>query len=76
MVEGGLSNTDLGKLIPAACFVTDLGTVVTLGVLFASFNVTFSVTAPSVIYLIIGIGGFFGANTHYLRGGWIEEDPT
>jgi Kef-type K+ transport system membrane component KefB len=27
MVEGGLSNTDLGKLIPAACFVTDLGTV-------------------------------------------------
>ncbi|HSF33855.1 MAG TPA: cation:proton antiporter [Candidatus Tectomicrobia bacterium] len=38
MVEGGLSNTDLGKLILAACFVTDLGTVVALGVLFASFN--------------------------------------
>jgi Kef-type K+ transport system membrane component KefB len=39
MVEGGLSNTDLGKLILAACFVTDLGTVVALGVLFASFNI-------------------------------------
>lgn len=39
MVETGLSDTDLGKLILAACFVTDLGTVLALGVLFASFNV-------------------------------------
>ncbi|MBM2826176.1 MAG: sodium/hydrogen exchanger [Dehalococcoidia bacterium] len=38
MVETGLNNTDLGKLILAACFVTDLGTVLALGVLFASFN--------------------------------------
>src|SRR6266498_1657552 len=39
MVESGLSDSDLGKLILAACFVTDLGTVVALGVLFASFNI-------------------------------------
>lgn len=38
MVETGLSNTDLGKFILAACFVTDLGTVLALGLLFASFN--------------------------------------
>jgi len=38
MVETGLNETDLGKLILAACFVTDLGTVLALGVLFASFN--------------------------------------
>jgi Kef-type K+ transport system membrane component KefB len=38
MVETGLSNTEFGKLILAACFVTDLGTVLALGVLFASFN--------------------------------------
>jgi Kef-type K+ transport system membrane component KefB len=43
MVEGGLSNTDLGKLILAACFVTDLGTVVALGVLFASFDIWMAV---------------------------------
>jgi Kef-type K+ transport system membrane component KefB len=43
MVEGGLSNTDLGKLILAACFITDLGTVVALGVLFASFNLSMGV---------------------------------
>src|SRR5213594_2469140 len=38
MVETGLNNTDFGKLLLAACFVTDLGTVLALGVLFASFN--------------------------------------
>jgi Kef-type K+ transport system membrane component KefB len=43
MVEGGLSETDLGKLILAACFVTDLGTVVALGVLFANFNIWMAV---------------------------------
>src|SRR5579863_8095343 len=38
MVETGLNETDLGKLILAACFVTDFGTVLALGILFASFN--------------------------------------
>ncbi len=38
MIETGLNKTELGKLILAACFVTDLGTVIALGVLFASFN--------------------------------------
>src|SRR3989337_3389734 len=38
MVETGLNSTELGKIILAACFITDLGTVVALGVLFANFN--------------------------------------
>ncbi len=38
MVETGLNRTELGKLILAACFVTDFGTVLALGVLFADFN--------------------------------------
>jgi Kef-type K+ transport system membrane component KefB len=38
MVETGLNETDTGKLILAACFVTDLGTELALGVLFANFN--------------------------------------
>jgi len=38
MVETGLNRQDLGKLILAACFVTDLGTVLALGGLFASFG--------------------------------------
>lgn len=38
MVESGLNRVDLGKLVLAACFVTDLGTVLALGGLFADFN--------------------------------------
>lgn len=38
MIETGLSRTELGKLILAACFVTDFGTVLALGIIFANFN--------------------------------------
>ena len=38
MVETGLNRHDIGKLILAACFVTDLGTVLALGGLFASYD--------------------------------------
>lgn len=38
MVETGLNQTELGKLILAACFVNDFGTVLALGVLFANYN--------------------------------------
>ena len=38
MVETGLNETDLGKLILAACFVNDLGTVLALGLIFANYD--------------------------------------
>ena len=38
MVASGLNRQDFGKLILAACFVTDLGTVLTLGGVFADVN--------------------------------------
>src|SRR2546425_5989303 len=38
MVETGLNRDELGKLILAACFVTDLGTVLALGGVFADFG--------------------------------------
>jgi len=38
MLERGYNRTDLGKIILAACFVTDLGTVAALGLLFASYD--------------------------------------
>jgi Kef-type K+ transport system membrane component KefB len=38
MVETGLNRQDIGKLILAACFVTDLGTVLALGGLFANYG--------------------------------------
>jgi Kef-type K+ transport system membrane component KefB len=38
MVESGLARKEFGQLILAACFFTDLGTVVALGLLFANYN--------------------------------------
>jgi Kef-type K+ transport system membrane component KefB len=38
MIESKLNETEFGKVILAACFVTDLGTVVALGLVFANYN--------------------------------------
>jgi Kef-type K+ transport system membrane component KefB len=38
MVERGYNATALGKVILAACFITDLGTVLALGLLFARYD--------------------------------------
>ena len=38
MLEFGFNATDYGKVVLAACFVTDLGTVVALGFIFAPFT--------------------------------------
>ena len=39
MVETGLNKTEIGKIILAACFINDLGTVLALGLIFANYNV-------------------------------------
>lgn len=39
MIETKLNETDLGRLILAACFITDLGTVLALGILFSKFDI-------------------------------------
>jgi Kef-type K+ transport system membrane component KefB len=38
MIEFGFNTTEYGKTVLAACFITDLGTVVALGLLFAPFT--------------------------------------
>ncbi|HOX08868.1 MAG TPA: cation:proton antiporter [Planctomycetota bacterium] len=53
MVETGLNRRDVGKLILAACFVTDLGTVLALGVAFANWDrwmlVFLAASVPAVL---------------------------
>lgn len=49
MLEFGFNTTDYGKTVLAACFVTDLGTVVALGLIFAPF------TIKTLIFLGAGI---------------------
>ena len=38
MIEFGFNTTDYGKTVLAACFITDLGTVLALGFIFAPFT--------------------------------------
>jgi Kef-type K+ transport system membrane component KefB len=49
MIEFGFNTTEYGKTVLAACFVTDLGTVVALGLIFAPF------TMKTVIFVGVGI---------------------
>jgi Kef-type K+ transport system membrane component KefB len=45
MVETGLNKQDIGRFILAACFVTDLGTVLALGVAFANYKAWLAIFA-------------------------------
>lgn len=49
MLELGLNSTQFGKMILAACFITDLGTVVALGLLFAPFTLKTLVFAAAMV---------------------------
>jgi Kef-type K+ transport system membrane component KefB len=55
MVETGLNREELGKLILAACFVTDLGTVLALGALFAGFSLLLVVFAALMAVVLVAI---------------------
>jgi Kef-type K+ transport system membrane component KefB len=55
MVEAGLNRHDIGKLILAACFITDLGTVLALGGLFASYGwllLIFAATTVATLFVL------------------------
>lgn len=54
MIERGFSDTALGKMILAACFITDFGTVFTLGVLFAEYNIWLLVF---ILVLVLSLWG-------------------
>lgn len=49
MLEFGFNTTEYGKTVLAACFVTDLGTVVALGLIFAPF------TFKTLVFLGVGV---------------------
>src|SRR5712671_6404590 len=53
MLEFGFNTTEYGKTVLAACFVTDLGTVVALGLIFAPF------TFRTLVFLGVGLAAFW-----------------
>jgi len=52
MVETGLNETELGKIILAACFINDLGTVVALGACFASYDWKLGLFAAAAVIVL------------------------
>jgi len=52
MLELGLNKTEFGKTVLAACFITDLGTVIALGLIFAPF------TLKTVVFIAVSIIAF------------------
>jgi glutathione-regulated potassium-efflux system ancillary protein KefC len=55
MLEFGFNNTEYGKTVLAACFVTDLGTVVALGLIFAPFALGL-IFAPFTLKTLVFLG--------------------
>src|ERR1035437_7317422 len=72
MIEGGLGSTALGKALLAACFITNFGTVLSLGVLVADLKISmvvFVAVAAVVLwympkwtqYIIVRLGATRGS---------------
>jgi len=54
LVETGLTNYEIGKIIMASCFITDLGTALALSLIFAEFN-AFTLVFAGVSIVVIFI---------------------
>ncbi len=58
MLESGLSKTKLGQSILASCFVTDIGTVLALGLLFTGFSIKIVYFTVIMVFAVMAIGRF------------------
>jgi Kef-type K+ transport system membrane component KefB len=75
MVERGYNATELGKVILAACFITDLGTVLALGLIFARYDwwlLAFVVVTAMVLWKLPAVTEWFFATV----GPRISEPET
>jgi Kef-type K+ transport system membrane component KefB len=64
MVETGFNKTEIGKIILAGCFITDLGTVLALGIVFAHFDLRlafFGAATAVALWLLPRIAPWFFA---------------
>jgi len=55
MVETGYNRTELGKIILAACFINDIGTVLALGLIFANYNMYLLLFVVVTIVVVAGL---------------------
>jgi len=62
MVETGFNQTDIGKVILAACFINDIGTVLALGLVFANYNLgllAFAAATLAAMFLLPRVTPWF-----------------
>jgi len=55
MIDTGFNKTEIGKIILAACFINDLGTVLALGIVFAHYDrrlLIFAVVTAGVLIIL------------------------
>lgn len=78
MLETGFNKTEFGKGILASCFVTDLGTVIALGLLFAPFTYKTLVFIVGVIgvlmtlpYITAWLTRHYAHRTAAIRTKWV-----
>jgi Kef-type K+ transport system membrane component KefB len=72
MVESRLAPTDFGQLILAACFITDLGTVIALGLLFANYNGWLAALVLGIVVAFIFVPKILPA-VFERTGRWVSE---
>jgi len=75
MIETGFNRTEMGKIILAACFVNDLGTVLALGVVFAHYDMRlafFGAATAGVLWLLPRFAPWFFAQV----GNRVSEPET
>lgn len=58
MIETGFNKTELGKVILAACFVNDLGTVLALGIVFAHFDLWLAFFGAALAAVLVTLPRF------------------
>src|SRR5689334_11496905 len=75
MVETGFNETELGKIILAACFVNDLGTVLALGLVFAHYDLLL-VLFVAVTLIALWLLWNFAPRVLQLLGERVSEPQT
>jgi Kef-type K+ transport system membrane component KefB len=75
MVETGFNQTELGKIILAACFVNDLGTVLALGLVFAHYDLWLALFV-AVTLIVLWLLWKFAPRVLQLLGDRVSEPQT
>ncbi|HWZ64300.1 MAG TPA: cation:proton antiporter [Steroidobacteraceae bacterium] len=75
MIETGFNRTEIGKIILAACFINDLGTVLALGVVFAHYDYRLLLFGASTAVVLAILVRFAPGMFRYL-GTRVSEPQT